>query len=48
MNGKKKKIIFGVSLVLLLAGLVYLIVYFVQKKENHQVYDDIQKENEVN
>ena len=47
MNGKKKKIIFGVSLVLLLAGLVYLIVYFVQKKENHQVYDDIQKENEV-
>lgn len=47
MNGKKKKIIFGVSLILLLAGLVCLIVYIVQKKENHQIYDDIQKENEV-
>lgn len=47
MNGKKRKIILGVSLVLLLAGLVYLIVYFVQKKENHQIYDEIQKENEV-
>lgn len=47
MKEKKRKIIFVLCLLLLLAGLTYLIVYFIQKENNSKVYDDVQKEQEV-
>lgn len=47
MKEKKRKIIFVLCLLLLLAGLTYLIVYFIQKENNSKVYDEVQKEQEV-
>lgn len=47
MREKKRKIIFVLCLLLLLAGLTYLIVYFVQKEDNNKVYEDIQEQNKV-
>lgn len=47
MNKKWRKIIFVLSLILLLAGLIYLIVYFVRKEDNNKIYEEVQKQNQV-
>ncbi len=43
---KSRRIVFILSLLLLLGGLIYLVIYFVNADKNHDVYDDMQKDNE--
>lgn len=47
MNKKWRKIIFVLSLILLLAGMSYLIVYFVRKEDNNKIYEEVQEQNQI-
>ncbi|MEE1315183.1 MAG: class B sortase [Faecalimonas sp.] len=46
-NAKWKKVLFILSLLLLLLGLGYLVFYFVTREKNHDIYEEIQPQKPV-
>ena len=46
MKEKSRKIILGLSLLLCLAGIGYLIFYFIQEGKNDNIYEEVQKYKE--
>lgn len=43
MKEKLRKILFVISLLLILGGIAYLVFYFVQRETNEDVYEEVQK-----